>query len=405
MTFGIALSGLKAATNYLDVTANNIANVDTTGFKSSRTLFSDVYATANSDVTATTPGAGVQVSAVQQQFTQGNISFTNNNMDMAISGQGFFVVRGNEGVSYTRAGAFSVDNNGYVVNSANKKLQVFPVTSSGGFATGSLSDLQLQTTASAPKATGTAKIGLNLQADAVAPTVAFDPNVPSSYNNATSMTVYDSLGNAHTATMYFAKDAAATNTWNQYMYVDGNAVGGANQLTFNAAGKLSTPAGGTITYPAYDPANGAAPLNLNYDFSAASQYGQAFSVNSLTQDGYSTGRMTGISVDPTGVVSARFTNGQLTQLGKIALASFDNPNGLQQQGGTTWGETFGSGAARLGEAGTSNFGQIQSGALEGSNVDLTAQLVEMISAQRNFQANSQVIKTANDITQTIINMR
>ena len=405
MSFRIALSGLNAASSHLDITAHNIANVNTTGFKSSRASFADVYATSNNDVTATTPGAGVRLNTITQQFSQGNIDFTDNNLDLAISGEGFFTMQGASGVTYTRAGSFSVDRDGNVVNSNLERLQVFPATANGGFATGSLADLKLQITENPPQQTSRTEIGLNLPANAPVPTATpFDPTLPSSYNHATSMTVFDSLGTSHTATMYFVKDATANN-WNQHLYVDDNPVGAANALTFDNAGVLTSPASGLVTYPPYDPGTGAADLNLSFNYTDTTQYGQEFSVNSLKQDGFTTGRMTGIEVSGTGVVSARFTNGQSSQLGKVAMAIFSNPNGLQQQGDTSWAETFTSGGPRLGEAGTSNFGLLQAGALEGSNVDLTAQLVEMITAQRNFQANTQMISTSDQVTQAIINIR
>jgi len=405
MSFRIALSGLNAASAHLDVTANNIANVNTTGFKGSRASFSDVYATSNNDVTKTTPGAGVRLNTISQEFSQGNIDFTDNNLDLAISGEGFFTMKGSNGVSYTRAGSFSVDREGYVVNNNLARLQVFPPTGNGSFSTGSLSDLQLEVSENAPKSTERGQIGVNLPANAPVPTVTpFDPSLPTSYNHATSMTVYDSLGTQHTATMYFVKDAAA-NSWNQQLYVDNNAVGGLNPISFSNAGELQTPASGLITYPSYDPGTGASNLDLSFDFTATTQYGKEFGVNNLQQDGFTTGRLTGIEVDSAGIVSARFTNGQSKELGKVAMASFSNPNGLQQQGDTSWAETFASGSPRVGEAGSSNFGLLQSGALESSNVDLTAQLVEMITAQRNFQANTQMISTADAVTQAIINIR
>ncbi len=405
MSFRIALSGLNAASSHLDVTAHNIANVNTTGFKSSRASFADVYATANNDVTKTTPGAGVRLSNIVQQFSQGNIDFTDNNLDLAISGEGFFTMKGSSGVSYTRAGAFSVDREGFVVNHSNDRLQVYPATGDGNFATGSLADLKLQITENPPQASGLGNIGVNLPGAAPVPALTpFDPSLAGSYNHATSMTVYDSLGTGHTATLYFVKDPAV-NTWQQHLYVNDTAVGGANTLVFNNAGELQTPAGGTVTYPNFDPGTGAADISLVFDFSDSTQYGQEFGVNNLQQDGFTTGRLTGIEVAASGVVSARFTNGQSTELGKVALASFSNPNGLQQQGDTSWAETFSSGSPRVGEPGSSNFGLLQAGALESSNVDLTEQLVEMITAQRNFQANTQMISTSDAVTQAIINIR
>ncbi len=414
MSFRIALSGLNAASTQLDVTANNIANVNTAGFKSSRALFSDVFATASNDLSATATGSGVRTAAISQQFSQGNIDFTNNNLDMAISGEGFFVMSGREGLVYSRAGAFSVDREGNVVNDDLQKLQVFPVTDGGGFATGSLSDLKLQTTESPPKESTKGDIGVNLPSNTSPPIVAFDVANSDSYNHATSMTVYDSLGTPHQATLYFVRNASSptpnTTAWDQHLFIDGTEAASTDQLVFNQDGKLipSGPPGATTTtvsYGAVSTGTGGRDMTLSLNFGATTQYGNEFGVNNLFNDGYTTGRMTGIDVDPKGVVSARFTNGQLQQLGKIAVAIFNNPNGLQQLGDTSWAETYTSGGPRLGEAGTSNFGLLQAGALESSNVDLTAQLVEMITAQRNFQANAQMISTSDQVTQTIINMR
>jgi flagellar hook protein FlgE len=232
----------------------------------------------------------------------------------------------------------------------------------------------------------------------------FDPTNVNTYNEATSLTVYDSLGAAHTATMYFDKTATA-NQWNTRLYVDGAAVGPAQSLQYSTAGVLTVPAGGSVTFPAYTPATGAAALNLTFDVSNTTQYGANFSVNSVTQDGFTTGRLIGIDFDSTGIVQARFTNGRSIPLGQVALANFSNAQGLQQLDNTNWAETFSSGQALRGQAGNSGFGLVQSGALESSNVDLTQQLVNMITAQRNFQANAQVISTTDQITQTIINIR
>ncbi len=405
MSFRVALSGLNAASSQLDVTANNIANVNTTGFKSSRASFADVFATANNDVSSTTAGGGVRLAGISQLFSQGTVDITNNNLDLALSGNGFFTLKSDNGVSYTRAGSFSVDREGYVVNASNERLQVFAPSVDGSYNTSAYGDLQLQVSESAPNATSSGDIAVNLPADADVPTIAtFDPTVSSSYNHATSMTIFDSLGATHTATMYFVKDATANN-WGQHLFVDGNAVGTANTLTFDSLGNLQTPADGVIDFPSYDPGTGAAALDLSFDLSDTTQFGSDFSVNNLQQDGYTTGSLTGIDVAATGEISAYFSNGQSTQLGKIAMANFTNPNGLQQQGDASWRETFSSGSARFGEAGTSNLGVLQSGALEGSNVDLTEQLVEMITAQRNFQANTKMISVADEITQSIINMR
>ena len=405
MPFTIALSGLNAASADLGVTANNIANVNTNGFKLSRAQFAEVFAVGTQSVSSSASGSGVRLSTIAQQFTQGNIDFTDNALDLAIGGEGFFVLSDSGARTYSRAGAFGVDNQGYVVNAQGARLQAYPFAGAGLFNTGTPTDLQLTTGANPPSATTRASFGINLPANAPVPTnPVFDPADPSSFNHTTSVTIYDSLGAAATATVYFIKDAAP-NVWNTQVQIDGTAVGGATPITFANDGTLATPPGGLIPLPPYTPGTGAADITMSLDFGTATQFGDNFGVNSLSQDGFTTGRLTGVSVDAEGIVFARFTNGQSTSLGKLALANFVNPQGLQQLGDTAWGESFQSGDALLGEAGTASFGNIQSGALEASNVDLTAQLVNMITAQRNFQANAQMISTADTVTQTVINIR
>ena len=405
MSFRTAISGLNAASADLSVTANNIANTSTTGFKGSRVQFAELFAVSSTGTSSTAVGNGVRVANVAQQFSQGNVDFTDNSLDMAISGEGFFILSDGGAQVYTRAGAFEPDRNGYVVNSSNQRLQVYPPNPQGGFNTGTLQDLRLVTGESPPQATSNVEVVLNLPSNATVPTVAtFDPADPDSYTKSTSMTLYDSLGAAHTATLYFNRDAAA-NTWTQRLYVDGNAVGTPQTLVYSNTGALQTPAGGQIVFPAYTPSTGAAPLNMTFDFGATTQYGESFAINSITQDGYTTGRLISIDTDGTGVVQARFTNGRSLALGQIALAQFASPNGLQQLGDTNWSETYASGQALRGAAGSAGLGVIQSGALEASNVDITEQLVAMITAQRNFQANAQMIQTNDAITQTVINIR
>ena len=400
MPFRIALSGLNAASADLSVTANNVANVSTAGFKSSRAQFADVFSIGAQGI-----GNGVRIASVNQQFEQGGIDFTDNALDLAISGQGFFTLSDNGSLVYTRAGAFGVDREGFVVNSKNQRLQIYPPTGTGTFNTGSLTDLRLTTTDSAPQATGLVEMTVNLPAGAALPTnPVFDPLDPSSFTQSTSMTVYDSLGSAHTSTYYFVK-GAVPGAWDVHTYIDGNAVGGANALSYTSAGLLSAPAGGLITLPAYDPANGAAPMNLTVDLGDSTQFGGPFGVNALTQDGFAAGRLASIDINAEGVVFARFTNGRSTELGKVVLSNFPNPQGLRQLGDSNWSESFSSGDAIRGEAGSASFGLLQAGALEASNVDLTEELVNMITAQRNFQANAQMISTADQITQTIINIR
>lgn len=415
MPFRIALSGLNASSTQLQVIGNNIANASTTGFKESRAEFADIFATSNLGTTANAVGSGVRVSSVSQQFTQGNIGFTDNNLDLAISGQGFFILDDNGTQVYSRAGTFGVDREGFVVNNQNQRLIVFTADSAGNI-TGAQNTLQLDTSDIAPSATTSVDIDLNLDATAQQPAVAFNTAAPApdQYNNSTSLTVFDSLGSPHLMTMFYVK-TANPGEWQTYTYIEDTAgtpqlASGPDPLVYDSQGLVTTSAVAPVSTPVFTanlaaPGNGAAALAVNMDYTQSSQFGSPFSVNALTQDGFATGRLSGIDIVETGEISARFTNGQSRILGQVALANFANPQGLRQLGDTQWAETFDSGSALISSPGSGSLGLVQSGALEGSNVDLTEQLVSMITAQRNFQANAQVITTADTITQTIINIR
>lgn len=398
MSFQVALSGLNAASTDLQVTSNNIANANTFGFKSSRAEFADVYSGE-----ATGIGAGVRLSDVRQEFTQGNVEITERQLDLGISGNGFFVVNDGGGLLYSRVGAFGLDSAGNVENAEGERLQIYPPDGAGGFNTGTLTDLQITTDTSPPQASANVDMNINLPADATAPTVVpFDPNDAQTFNHSTSTVVYDSLGVAHTATYYFLETGGA---WEVYQTLDGAQVGAAQPFDFATDGSIANPPNGLVSYPAWDPANGSNPITLDLDLSNTTQYGSNFVVNSINPDGRSAGRLRNVEIDQTGIVFARFSNGQSISLGKVALANFSNPEGLAKVSDTAFQETFSSGVPQRGEATESNFGLIQSGALEASNVDLTEQLVNMITAQRLFQANAQVIATMDTVTQTIINIR
>ncbi len=406
MSFRISLSGMNAANSDLNVTSNNIANANTTGFKQSRAEFGDVFPVSAYGLSRNTIGVGVRLNQVAQQFDQGNVEFTGKALDMAISGQGFFTLSNQGSAVYSRAGNFGADRDGFVVNPSGHRLQVYLPNASGqGFDTGRMSDLQLATGDSPPRATGDVQLGSNLPANAAVPvTATFDATDPSSYNHTTSLTVYDSLGAPHTQSLFFVK-TANPNEWQVHSQIDGTDVGGPVTLQYSDVGALASPNPGQFTLPAHDPGNGAAPLALTVDVGTSTQYGESFGVSQLVQDGYATGRLTGIEVSATGVVNARYTNGVSSALGQVAMTNFANPQGLQPLGDNGWAETFESGQPRRGAAGNSEFGMVQGGALEASNVDLTAQLVNMITAQRNFQANAQMISTQDQITQTVINIR
>lgn len=405
MTFRTALSGMNAASTDLNVISNNIANANTNGFKRSRAEFADVFPVSPYGLSSIQVGAGTRVSTVAQQFAQGNLEFTDNNLDIAISGQGFFVLSDRGSTVYSRAGNFGVDRNGFVVNPANQRLQVFPPNAAGSFDTGRRVDLRLEVGENAPSPTANVVIGNNLPANAAPPTTAaFDPADATSYNHTTSLTVYDSLGVAHVATLYYVK-TANPNEWEVRSYINGDAVGGPTTLQYSDAGALLSPATGQVALPGWTPPTGAADIALTLDLAQSTQYGERFAVSELRQDGYTTGRLVGIEISAEGVAFARFTNGQSTALGQVAMANFSNPQGLQKMGDNAWAETFESGQPLVGQAGTSAFGLLQSGALEASNVDLTEQLVSMITAQRNFQANAQMITTQDQVTQTVLNIR
>ncbi|GHA89335.1 flagellar hook protein FlgE [Cognatilysobacter bugurensis] len=406
MSFRISLSGMNAASSDLNVTSNNIANANTTGFKESRAEFADVYAVSAYGGSQNAIGAGVRLAKVAQQFGQGNIDFTGKTLDMALSGRGFFTLSNQGAQVYSRAGNFGADRDGFVVNPAGHRLQVYAPTPSGvGFEMGRMTDLRLSTNDSPPRATASVDVLTNLPANATPPTITpIDPNDPATYNHTTSLTVYDSLGASHSQSIYYVK-TANPNEWQMHTYVDGNAIGGPQTLQYSGTGALVAPVGGRVNLPPYDPGNGSVPMSMTLELGDSTQYGERFAVASLSQDGYTTGRLSGVEVSAEGVVSARYTNGVSTPLGQVALTNFSNPQGLTSQGDNVWSESFESGQPRRGAAGASDFGSVQGGALEASNVDMTAQLVNMITAQRNFQANAQMISTQDQITQAVINIR
>lgn len=407
MSFNVALSGLNASIKDLEITSHNIANANTTGFKYSRGEFVDLYASAGFVISSIDPGDGVQLSAVRQQFAQGNVAFTGNGLDLAINGRGFFKLRdASGGVNYTRAGAFGVDREGYVVNSQSSRLQVFDVVSEDPlqFNQAATVDLLLASSEGPPQATTTVDMAFNLRADSpdLGPG-AIDPADSDTYSYSTSLTTYDSLGVAHTGTVYFRRTGNLT--WDARMTLDGDDTQTTNVITleFDGAGNLTTAM--PVTFGSFTAANGADPLDLTFDMREATSFGSPFSINSITQDGFTTGRLSNVDIDETGVAFARFTNGQSKALGRVALAKFPNEQGLRPVGDSAWVESFASGQVLLGEAGNSGLGFLQSGSLENSNVNLSEQLVNLINAQRNFQANAQVITTNDQLNQTLLNIR
>lgn len=407
MSFNTSLSGINAANADLNVTANNVANVNTAGFKESRAEFADLFSSTSYGLSRNAIGAGVRLSNVAQQFSQGNIDPTGRNLDMAIDGEGFFTLQNNGVTVYSRAGNFQTDAQGNVVTPDGARLQVFaPRTDGNGFDVGQTTDLQLLTTDSPPQQTRRVDLMVTLPGNAAQPTTApFDPADSNSYNESTGgVTVFDSLGVSHVQTSYFVK-TANPNEWQAYSYVDGVAVGAPATLQFSDSGALLAPANGQLALNPFTPSTGAGVLNLTLNLGGSTQYGEQFALRDVRQDGYASGKLNEVSVSADGVVFARYTNGADVSLGQIALTNFVNPQGLQPQGNNLWSETYASGTPRTGAPDSSDFGQVQSGALESSTVDLTEQLVNMIVAQRNFQANAQMISTQDQVTQTVINIR
>ena len=406
MGFNTALSGIQAASSDLGIIGNNIANSATTGFKSSRAEFADVYASSNA-AASTAIGQGVRMQAAAQQFSQGGINFTDNPLDMAVSGEGFFQLEANGSQIYSRAGAFKLDSNGFVVNNEGFSLMARQADTNGAI-TGAISALQLNNAYLDAKPTASLTGGVNFDAreaetDSSWALVAGVP-ATAGYNSSTTTTIYDSLGNDHTISMYFSKLDPATNPneWNVRTVIDGT-LQDTTAVTFNSDGSFNAPASIPVTW---NPGGGAAAAqSFNIDLSSSTQYGSNFAVNTLSQDGYTAGQLLGVDVDDTGVVFARYSNGQSQVTAQVVLANFANKQGLKPIGDSSWVETFSSGSPVVSEPGTAGLGLVQSNALEDSNVDLTEQLVRMIEAQRNFQANAQTIQAEDTITQTIINLR
>ncbi len=449
MSFNIALSGLNAAQKDLDVTSNNIANVNTVGFKESRAEFVDVYASSLLASGKTKVGDGVLTSDVAQQFSQGSIQFTNNALDLAITGNGFFATipeLDSLETSYTRAGQFKLNSDNFVVNSQGGHLLGFPINPDGSSSSVSLSTASpvlIPTASGAPTKTSEADVRMNLPAGDVPPAnPVFDPSDPLTFNNSTSVTIFDSLGESHVMTYYFVK--ASANEWNMFTAVDNQMVniptgpaslitpdypapvpvqptGAGAQgavLTFSASGDFvgqvpgtiqTDPLGATILSNGADPTQQVIidfnldPLNPNPN--EPTQFASNFEVTALKQDGLAVGRLTGIDIGTDGLIRATYSNGTSQPLARIALVNFANEQGLTQVGTSNWKESIVSGEALAGEGGSGTFGTINSSALEQSNVNLTTELIDLISAQRNFQANSRALEVDNQLNQTILQIR
>jgi len=420
MSFQQGLSGLNAASKNLEIIGNNVANANTYGAKSSRAEFGDMYAAALGGAGGSNIGIGVNLQAVTQQFSQGNITTTANGMDIAINGQGFFELQQNGQTLYSRNGQFQVNKEGFIVNNQGAQLLGYPADGQGVIQPGVAGPLQLPTAGIDPSATTEITMELNLDSRVAATLPATTPQVnfsdATTYNNATSLTVFDAKGQDVALTYYFQK--TTTDTWNVYVTANGTsvAVDGAGDpapvTTINFPSNGGTPTSPstpiTLDIPASTNAAGAETLaiaGIQLDMTGATQYGASFGVTDLKQDGYAPGQMSGLSIEDSGIVMATYSNGQSKPAGQIELSTFRNVQGLKPLGGNLWARTFESGDPIVGTPSQGNLGVLQSGALEESNVDMTAELVNMITAQRIYQANAQTIKTQDQVLQTLVNLR
>lgn len=437
MAFQQGLSGLNVSAKAIDVVSNNIANAATVGFKASTAHFADVFAASLAGAGASQIGLGVSLGAVAQQFTQGNLTTTNNPLDLAINGGGFFRLSQGGTISYSRNGQFQTDRNGFLINDAGARLTGYLAGTAGIIVPTSPSDIQIDASDISPVATGAStglagfrgvRANLNLDARAAVPANAWAPsgaNIitidPQTYNFSTALSIFDSLGNPHTLSFYFIKQAAAGD-WQVRANVDGtrevHVTGFPATINFDAFGTMTTamPLAVSVDLAGVNadlaaaglpvPVNAAnTPQTFDVDLGASTQFGSAFGTNRLEQDGFAPGRLVGVSISGDGIVQGRYTNGQSRNLAQVALANFTNPNGLQPLGGNQWAETADSGTPLIGTPGSSSLGLINASSVEDSNVDLTAELVNLITAQRNYQANAQSIRTQDQILQTLVNLR
>ena len=512
MSFQQGLSGLNGAAKSLDVIGNNIANASTVGFKGSQAQFADVYANSLNGAGGNQAGIGTKVSQIAQQFTQGNVEASNNPLDIAINGAGFFRTTVAGAVQYSRNGQFALDKEGYMVNAQGAKLTGFTASATGSILAGSPVPLMINTADLKPVATSRVDTELNLDSGSAVPvTSPFNANDPTSYNKQSPIDVYDTLGNPHVLSSFYVKTSAGH--WSVYAANDGteitnlkvaaaaqgttapfaavnaartawvnastavppnpaatatalsnyateannmvvaaaNAAGATpaqqaaitaaanssgttvgntpdqvdkdiaaavsvpavaiGHLDFDANGALSTALMApqtlplTVGLPIFPPTGAAPTLSINFGFAGTTQYGAATSEKKSTQDGYTAGHLQRFSAGADGIILGQYSNGQSHALGQIVLANFANPNGLSPLGNNAWAETSNSGVPLVGTPAAGSLGVLQSSAVENSNVDLTAELVNMITAQRVYQANAQTIKTQDSVLQTLVNLR
>ncbi|MFM1908658.1 MAG: hypothetical protein RLZZ591_2335 [Pseudomonadota bacterium] len=420
MSFQTGLSGLNASSRSLDVIGNNIANANTVGAKSSRAEFASIVASSMGAGGGGGAGIGVAVESISQLFTQGSVSITGNDLDLAINGGGFFRLQLPDGTpAFSRAGQFKLDSTGNIVTNAGAKVMGYETTVDGVASSTTLKPLTLPTTApiaANPTSLITAEFNLDARSDVYNATT----NVPARGTYGTAITVFDSQGNEVPFSVAFTRagSSAASGTvpaldnWDVVDPISGTPILDTNatppqaiQLKFTSTGSLYSPTTPPKITIATTNSSTTPDITASLDFSKATQFGAAFSVTDLTQDGYPPGSFTGLKISDGGVITASYSNGQSRAEGMIGLAAFRNPQGLAPIGGNNWAQTLASGAPVDGQPGNGQFGTTRAGALEDSNVDLTAELVNMMTAQRAYQANAQTIKTQDQVMSTLVNLR
>lgn len=419
MAFQQGLSGLNSASKALDVISNNVANSNTIGFKAGRAEFSDVYAAAlNGAAAGVQVGIGSAIGAVTQSFSQGNITTTNNPLDVAINGNGFFRMAAGDGtIAYTRNGQFDVSKDGFIVNSQGMQLTGYASNNGVILAGGDPQPIQLNFADVQPNASSKMTLAMNFDSREPVPgvpldltnPVPLDRNNPSAggYNFSTSATAYDTLGNPHTLTFFFQKTAAGE--WDAFYQVDGTGDAIAvpapgSPLQFGTDGTLASGGQFDLTFPEFAGTGASATQTISFNLADSTQFGSQFGVNTLRQDGFASGRLTGITIGDDGVILGRYSNGQSRDLGQVVLANFQSPNGLLSLGGNLWAESPDSGQPIVGVPGSANLGLMTAGAVEEANVDLTSELVQLIVQQRAYQANAQSVRAQDTILQTIVNL-
>ncbi|MGN6314714.1 flagellar hook protein FlgE [Trinickia sp.] len=412
MGYQQGLSGLSASSNDLDVIGNNIANANTVGFKQSTAQFADLYANTIATTVNNQIGIGTRLASVQQDFTQGTFKTTGQALNVAINGTGFYQMSNNGSLTYSRNGVFQLDKNGFITDSQGFQLMGYAANANGVINSAQTVPIQVPTSNIAPVATQSISAQLNLNSqDAVPAVTPFSATNSQTYNYSTSIQVYDSLGGSQQVNMYFVKTAA--NTWDVYSGAASGTISKIGTAGFNTAGALTTT---TATAPATSPSTGqlsftipnsdgsTTPQPLTINMTGTTQYGGKDGVTNLSQDGFATGELTNFSIGADGIISGTYSNGRTQSLGQIVLANFNDPNGLQNLGNDQFAETSASGVPQISAPGSTNHGTLTGGALENSNVDLTSQLVDLITAQRNYQANAQTIKTQQAVDQALINL-